>query len=98
MNLPQFNAEAALRPRNGSYEANTVFGRSGGLEVFPMLGKQCGNCEVVGGFGGIRGVGRRSCCQQVWNPITKRLELSCWFESCTPDLVSNGLFSFRQRN
>ncbi len=94
MNLPQFNADASLGSPNGRYEANAVFCRSRGVEVVPMLGKQCGNCEVVGGFGGIRGVGRRSCCQQVWNPITKRLELSCWFESCTPDRVSSGLFSF----
>ena len=93
MKFPQFNAEASLGLRNGRYEANTVFGRSG-PEVLPMLAKQCTNCEIVGGFGGIRGVGRRSCCQQVWNPLTKRLELSCWFESCTPDRVSNGLFSF----
>jgi hypothetical protein len=77
MNMPGFDAESALGPTKGTYRANTVFGRSGGLEVLPMLGKQCGNCEVVGGFGGIRGVGRRSCCQQVWNPITKGLELSC---------------------
>jgi hypothetical protein len=93
MKLPQFNAEASLGPRNGSYEAITVFGRSG-AEVLHMLAKQCTNCETVGGFGGIRGVGRRSCCQQVWNPVTKRLELSCWFESCTPEPVSSGLFSF----
>jgi hypothetical protein len=94
MNLPQFNADASLGAPKGRYQANHVFARSGGLGILPMLGKQCGNCETVGGFGGIRGVGRRSCCQQVWNPITKRLEQSCWFESCTPDRVSNGLFSF----
>jgi len=93
MKLPQFNAEASLRPTKRSYLGNAAFARSGGL-VLPMLGKQCGNCEVVGGFGGIRGVGRRSCCQDVWNPITKRVERSCWFESCTPDRVSSGLFSF----
>jgi hypothetical protein len=92
MNLPHFNAEASLGPARSVYGRNADFGAPGG--VVPMLGTQCGNCEVVGGFGGIRGVGRRSCCQQVWNPITKRLELSCWFESCTPDLVSSGLFSF----
>ncbi len=94
MKLPKFNAEASLGPPKGGYQASTVFGRSGRPEVLPMLGKQCSNCEIVGGFGSIRGVGRRSCCQQVWNPITKRLELSCWFESCTPDLASSGLFSF----
>ncbi len=75
MKLPRFNAATSLGPTRHSYRGNTDFGRSG--EVLPMLGKQCGNCEVVGGFGGIRGVGRRSCCQQVWNPITKGLELSC---------------------
>ena len=93
MKLPQFNAEASLGLTRRTCRGNADFvGGSG--EVVPMLGKQCGNCEVVGGFGSIRGVGRRSCCQQVWNPITKRLELSCWFESCTPERVSSGLFSF----
>jgi hypothetical protein len=94
MKLPQFNAEAALGLPKGRYQANISFGTSGGAKVVPMLGKQCTNCETVGGFGGIRGVGRRSCCQQIWNPLTKRLELSCWFESCTPEAVSSGLFSF----
>ena len=93
MNLPQFTAEASLRPSQSRYQADTAFGRPGGSEVLPTLGKQCGNCEVVGAFGSIRGVGRRSCCQQVWNPITKRMELSCWFESCTPDRAANGLLS-----
>ena len=92
MKLPQFNAEASLGLTRRIYRGNADFGGPSG--VVPMLGKQCGNCETVGGFGSIRGVGRRSCCQQVWNPITKRLELSCWFESCTPDRVSSGLFSF----
>jgi len=92
MNFPHFNAEASLGPTRGVYGGNADFGSSSG--VLPMLAKQCTNCETVGGFGRIRGVGRRSCCQQVWNPITKRLELSCWFESCTPDRVSNGFFSF----
>jgi len=94
MKLPQFTAEAALGLPKGGYQADTVFGASGGAEVVPTLAKTCTNCETVGGFGRIKGVGRRSCCQQVWNPITKRLELSCWFESCTPDLASSGLFSF----
>jgi len=93
MKLPQFNAEASLGLTRHIYCGDADFvGGSAGVE--PTLGKQCTNCETVGGFGGIRGVGRRSCCQQVWNPLTKRLELSCWFESCTPDRVSNGLFSF----
>jgi hypothetical protein len=94
MKTPGFFAEAALAPCESGYQANTVFGRSSRPEVLPMLAKQCGNCEIVGGFGGIRGVGRRSCCRQVWNPITKRIEMSCWFESCTPDRVSSGLLSF----
>jgi hypothetical protein len=94
MKTPGFFAEAALGSCSDAYEATTVFRRSGRREVLPMLAKQCTNCETVGGFGSIRGVGRRSCCQQVWNPITKRLELSCWFESCTPERVASGLFSF----
>jgi len=94
MKLPQFNAEASLCPATCRYQASIVYGQPGGHEVLPMLAKQCTNCETVGGFGSIRGVGRRSCCQQVWDPIAKRYELSCWFESCTPDLVSSGLFSF----
>ena len=90
MNLPQFSAEAALGPTEHVYRRNAVSGGSGC--VLPMLDKQCGNCAEVGRFGGIRGVGRRSCCQRVWtwNPATKRLELSwsCWFESCTPERTS----------
>ena len=94
MNIPGFNAEASLYPPKARYKLNNVFGRSGGAEVVPMLAKTCTNCETVGGFGRIRGVGRRSCCQQVWDPIAKRYTLSCWFESCTPEAVSSGLFSF----
>jgi hypothetical protein len=94
MKLPQFTAEAALGMPQGRYKASPVFGTSGGAEVVPTLAKTCTNCETVGGFGSIRGVGRRSCCQQVWNPLTKRFDLSCWFESCTPEAVSSGLFSF----
>jgi hypothetical protein len=94
MKMLGFNAEVAIGPSKGRYQAIAVSGPSSGAEVLPMLGKQCGNCEIVGGFGRIRGVGRRSCCQQVWNPITKRVEQSCWFESCIPDRVSSGLLSF----
>lgn len=97
MKMPGFNAEASLDPATDIYKGNTVFGSSGAVEVLPMLGKQCGNCELVGGLGGIRGVGMRSCCQNVWkwNPITNKLELSqqCWFESCSP-VLQGGLLRF----
>ena len=89
MNLPQFTAEASLAPAISIFTGgNALDGRSSGLEVLPMLAT-CGNCEVVGGFGRIRGVGRRSCCQRTWDPIEKRIVTTCWFESCTPDVVAN---------
>jgi hypothetical protein len=94
MNLPQFNAEASLGPSIGIYRANALSSRSGRLGVLAALGTTCGNCETVGGFGGIRGAGRRSCCREVYNPITKRIETSCWFESCAPGLATGGLLSF----
>jgi len=98
MNLPRFNAEASLGRGRSIYRGNAIYGGSGGIEILPMLAKECGNCEVVGRFGGIRGVGRRSCCQDqwIWNPITHRLEKSttCWFESCSPEVLSNPWLSF----
>jgi hypothetical protein len=37
MNIPGFNATTSLGPAKGTYQANAVFGRSGGREVLPML-------------------------------------------------------------
>jgi hypothetical protein len=76
MNLPRFHASASLGPTIGTYRGDAVPGRSGGAEIFPMLEKSCTNCEIVGGFGGIRGVGTRSCCQTEWkwNPTTHQYE------------------------
>jgi len=56
MKLPQFTAEAALDLPQGKYQANPVFGTSGGAEVVPTLAKQCTNCETVGAFGRKMGV------------------------------------------
>lgn len=95
MNLPQFSGEASLGPTMGTYRGNAISGRSNAIGVLPMLGTPCGNCEVIGGLGSIRGVGRRSCCQQVWscNPMPCHLSQSCWFESCSPDIAESA-FTF----
>jgi hypothetical protein len=97
MKLPRFAAEVSLGPRVGTYRGNAVFAGLSGIGVLPMLGIQCTNCEIVGGFGGIRGVGRRSCCQEVWScdPLPCHLSQTCWSESCSPDTASSGLtFAF----
>ena len=95
MSLPQFSAEASLGPMIGSYQANTRFANSGGAAVVPVLAKSCSNCAVIGGFGGIRGVGMRSCCQPqtVCDPQCHTVT-NCWFESCTPEVVSSPWLSF----
>src|SRR5215831_8346261 len=37
MTMPGFNAEVAIGPPKGRYQAETVFGTSGGLDVLPMM-------------------------------------------------------------
>jgi hypothetical protein len=92
MNFPQFSAEASLGLAIGTYQGNAVGGRSSGPEVQPMLAS-CSNCELVGGWGRIRGVGMRSCCRSTWDPIEKRVVTTCWFESCTPVVEANPWFA-----
>ncbi|MCK6470083.1 MAG: hypothetical protein L6Q53_18095 [Candidatus Brocadia sinica] len=98
MNMPGFNAESSFGPTMGIYRGKAVFGRSGTVEVLPMLEKLCGNCETVGALGSIRGIGLRSCCEKMWewNPITEKLELTsvCWFERCTPEAVRSPWLAF----
>lgn len=97
MKLPKFDAEASLRPTIGFYGGTSASASSPGGEVLPALAS-CTNCAVVGGLGGIRGVGARSCCETVWtiNPRTGQYEpvQSCWTESCAPDVTSNSWMSF----
>jgi hypothetical protein len=92
MALPGFSAESSLGPALASYRGSASHGRSGDSRVSPALDTICGGCGTVGGLGGISGVGRRSCCRKVWkwNPTTGRLEQtwSCWFESCSPSLLT----------
>jgi hypothetical protein len=94
MKLPGFNADASLSQSQGLYRRSPFPTGRDAAEVLPVLGKTCSNCETVGGFGSIRGAGRRSCCEQVRNPLTKRVETNCWFESCTPERAKSGLLSF----
>jgi len=99
MNMPGFDAESSLGPATGRYRARAPSGGAGVGAVLPMLDDDlCGNCETVGTFGGIHGVGRRSCCRKSWryDPITKRYEpsWSCWFESCTAEATRNRWLSF----
>lgn len=95
MRLPQFNAEASLSGAAGKYQESSAARGSGRAAVVPMLGKSCSNCEVVGGFGRIRGVGQRSCCQQTYVCDPKcHAVTSCWFESCTPEVAPSPWFSF----
>ena len=97
MNLPQFNAAASFGPATGNYQGRAVWVRSPSAQVLPMMAS-CTNCEVVGRFGSIRGVGERSCCDTVWtiNPKTGNYEpvQVCWSEPCTPGVVPNPLMSF----
>jgi hypothetical protein len=57
-----------------------------------LLPAQCGDCESVGGFAGLHGVGRKACSRRMWrwNPATERYELTTmsWFEPCTPEPVA----------
>jgi hypothetical protein len=98
MKLPDFSAEASLRPTIGFYGGTAASASSPSGEVLPMLGKSCTNCGVVGGLGGVRGVGVRSCCETVWgvNPRTGQYEpvQVCWSESCMPDVIANPWMSF----
>jgi hypothetical protein len=92
MSLPGFGAESSLHAPATHYAGSVGTGRWGTSIVAPAL-PICGGCETVGGIGSIMGVGRRSCCQQVWkfDPITKRLARtwSCWFEQCTPQRAAS---------
>jgi len=94
MKLPGFNAAASLGSISGMHLGSAVSKGADGLQVLPALGKTCTNCAIVGGFGTIKGIGQRSCCQPVYNPITHTTETSCWFESCTPEQSIGGLLSF----
>jgi hypothetical protein len=63
MNLPQFNAEASLGPTLGIYRGKAVYGRSGAVEVLPMLPRRPTiddeeNCRI--GCGG-NGCGEHGC-------------------------------------
>ena len=67
MSIPGFNAELSLRATEDTYRASAVLARSFAVRVLPMLDDDvCGKCETVGRFGGISGVGRRSCCRKTW--------------------------------
>jgi hypothetical protein len=46
MNMPGFDAEAALGPILGLYRGKAVYGGAGAREVSPMLGKTCGACRA----------------------------------------------------
>jgi len=98
MSIPGFNAELSLGALERSYRESAVPDRTGDVRVLPMLDDICGNCEIVGGFGTIKGVGIKSCCRKVfaYDPITKRYTQtwSCWFERCTPERVVNPWFTF----
>lgn len=98
MSIPGFNAELSLGVAEGAYRVSAVLARSYAVRVLPMLDDVCGNCETVGRFGGISGVGRMSCCRKTWryDPITKRYSptWSCWFESCSPEATVNRWLSF----
>ncbi len=98
MSIPGFNAELSLSAVEKAYTASGVMANSNAVRVLPMLDNICGNCETVGGFGGISGVGRRSCCRKqfTYDPITKRYTQtwSCWFESCTAEAKVNRWLSF----
>ena len=99
MRLPRFTAEFSLDAAAGrQFQGEGHFESSGTAAVVPMLDDLCGNCETVGGLGGIHGVGRRSCCRKVvrYDPLTKRYTTSwdCRFESCTPGPTTNQSFRF----
>ena len=95
MNVPKFNAEVTLGQGITAYRGKAAYGGSRGNGVLPMLPAQCTGCEIVGGFGRIRGVGRRSCCQDQWICDPRcHMSTTCWFESCTPDIVGNTWLSF----
>lgn len=98
MRIPGFNAESSIPSTSNGFRAKAFSGTSGSASVMPMLDNAyCGNCETVGGFGRIRGVGRRSCCRDTWvRDASGRLVRStrCWFESCSGEASSGGLLSF----
>jgi hypothetical protein len=98
MNIPGFTAKASLGSIMSFYPDKSIFSNSGRVAVVPMLDEICGNCELVGGLGGIRGVGMKSCCRKVWkyDPITKRYAPTwdCWFESCSPVAQPNRWLTF----
>lgn len=98
MNMPGFTAEASLDASAGAYRRTVEFGGSTITEVIPAADDICGNCETIGQFGSITGVGSRSCCRRVWkyDPITKHYAptFECWLERCTADPVRNRWLSF----
>lgn len=97
MRLPQFTAEESLARSGASFQTGLADAQSGAAGVLPAL-PVCGNCETVGGFGGIRGVGRMSCCERVCTVIPGTTQLqcywNCWFQSCSPEVTSNAWMSF----